>query len=192
MTGLIILAAGSSSRLGTPKQNLIYKGKTLLQHALSAANNSGCKPVVLVLGANKEAILPQMGDSPITIVYNTDWQQGMSTSIHIGIAELQKTPGIDSVIIMLCDQPFVDGSLIKSMLQKQKESRKGIIVCAYNNTLGVPVLFAGKYFAELLLLKGNDGAKKLLSIFTDDIAVIDFAKGAVDIDTIGDYEGLAR
>lgn len=190
MTGVVILAAGSSSRLGTPKQILMYKGQTLLQHAVSAANNSGCKPIVLVLGANSEAILMQAQDSHVSIIHNADWQQGMSTSIHLGITELQKTPGIDSAIIMLCDQPFVDDVLLNNILQKYQKSHKGIIACTYNNTLGVPVLFEKKYFDQLLLLKGNDGAKKLLSAYADDIAVVDFVKGAVDIDTIGDYEGL--
>jgi len=190
MTGIIILAAGSSSRLGKPKQNLIYQGETLLQHALSAAIDSGCKPIVLVLGANKEVIIPQIANETVSVVYNANWEQGMSTSIHTGITELKKTEDINSVLIMLCDQPFVDVGLIKNILQKHTESRKGIVACAYNDTLGVPVLFDKKYFDDLLALKGHEGARKLLTAYAADIAVVDFVKGAVDIDTIGDYEGL--
>src|ERR1700712_1639432 len=192
MTGIIILAAGSSSRLGKPKQNLIYKGKTLLQHAITVAIGSGCQPVFLVLGANSGYVLPHVGEAGVAIVHNKHWEQGMSTSIHLGITELQKTPGVDSAIIMLCDQPFADAALINTMLQKHSLSRKGIIACAYNNTLGVPVLFDAKYFSDLLNLKGHEGAKKLLTAYADDIAQVDFAQGAVDIDTMEDYEGLVE
>lgn len=192
MTGIIILAAGESSRLGRPKQNLLYQGKTLLQHALAAAIGSACRPVILVLGANSEDILPLVGKFPVSIVHNPDWQQGMSGSIHIGITELQKIPGVDSAIIMLCDQPFVDAELMAQILQKQTESGKDIIACAYNDTLGVPVLFDKKYFPQLLTLQGHDGAKKLLLAYAEDIATVDFAQGAIDVDTMEDYEGLNR
>jgi molybdenum cofactor cytidylyltransferase len=190
MTSIIILAAGESSRLGKPKQNLLYQGKTLLQHTLTTAVNSGCQPIILVLGANNESIVSLIDETRVKIVYNADWQEGMSSSIRIGITELQKTNYTDSAIIMLCDQPFVDAALIDKIQHQHSQTQKGIIACAYNNTLGVPVLFAQKYFAELLLLKGNEGAKKLLGIYADDISSVDFPKGAVDIDTMEDYESL--
>lgn len=190
MTGIIILAAGESKRLGKPKQNLMYNGKTLLQHAVSAAICSACSPIIVVLGANSESVLPEIEGHAVQLVHNPDWQQGMSTSIHLGINLLQKTEGIDSAIIMLCDQPFADDKLINHIVQTHSGSGKGIVACAYNNTLGVPVLFDQKYFAHLLQLQGHEGAKKLLGVYTDDIAVVDFAQGAVDIDTMEDYEGL--
>jgi molybdenum cofactor cytidylyltransferase len=190
MTGIIILAAGNSSRLGKPKQNLMYNGKTLLQHAVSAAICSVCRPIIVVLGANSDSIEPEIAGHDIQLIHNVDWEQGMSTSIHLGITELQKTEDIDSAIIMLCDQPFANDQLLAQLQQKHQESRKGIIACAYNNTLGVPVLFDQKYFADLLALEGHEGAKKLLGVYTDDIATVEFEKGAVDIDTMEDYEGL--
>src|SRR6187402_3361996 len=102
MTGIVILAAGGSSRLGQPKQNLIFKGKNLLQHAVNAAIGSGCEPVIVVLGANTQTILPEVDEGEVCIVHNADWQQGMSTSIRAGITQLLKTPGISGAIIMLC------------------------------------------------------------------------------------------
>jgi molybdenum cofactor cytidylyltransferase len=192
MTGIVLLAAGSSSRLGRPKQNLVFKGKTLVQHALDAAINSGCSPVVVVLGANKETIEPTIGDKPVTVIHNPDWQQGMATSVKAGITQLQKTPDISTAIIMLCDQPFVDALLLQQLLQTQLQTGKGIIACAYRDTLGVPVLFHQEYFAALLDLTGDQGAKKLLAMYPNDVASVDFPKGGVDIDTIADYEGLTR
>jgi molybdenum cofactor cytidylyltransferase len=190
MTGLIILAAGESSRLGKPKQNLVYRGKTLLQHAIAAGICSACTPVIVVLGAYADEILPEIEGHAITIVNNPDWQHGMSTSIKSGIAELQKTDGIDSAIIMLSDQPFADEALLTQLISQHQRSKKGIIACEYNNTLGVPVLFQQKYFAALLKLNGHDGAKKILGLYADDVGSVPFPKGAVDIDTVEDYEGL--
>jgi molybdenum cofactor cytidylyltransferase len=189
MTGIIILAAGSSSRLGTPKQNLIYKDQTLLQRAIETARVSECNPIIVILGANATVIRPTIQNSAINIIQNPDWQEGMASSIRLGIMELQRIePTITSIIVMLCDQPFVTPLLIDQLIQTKSE--KGIVACAYNKTIGVPVLFDAKYFSELLLLKGNDGAKKLLLKYPDDVATIPFPLGSVDIDTVEDYEKL--
>ncbi|RKR84831.1 molybdenum cofactor cytidylyltransferase [Mucilaginibacter gracilis] len=189
-TGIIILAAGSSSRLGEPKQNLIYQGKTLLQHAVSAAIASACRPVIVVLGANAQTIQSQIANQAIQIIHNPNWQQGMASSINAGISHLQKTPNIQGAVIMLCDQPFANHTLINQLLQAHTQSGKGIVASLYNNTQGVPAFFHQKYFHHLLALQGHQGAKKLLTAYADDIATVPFDKGAIDIDTMADYEGL--
>jgi molybdenum cofactor cytidylyltransferase len=190
MTGIIILAAGSSSRLGEPKQNLVYKGKTLLQNAIDTAISSLCKPVIIVLGANADVTKATIENLPVNILKNEFWQEGMASSIRLGITELKKIePKASSVILMLCDQPFVDTSLINKLVQSQSE--KGIVASAYNDTIGVPVLFDELYFEELLQLKGQEGAKTLLLKYPDDIVMIGFHLGSVDIDTIEDYEKLS-
>jgi len=189
MPGIIILAAGSSGRLGSPKQNLIYKGQTLLQRAIKTAVASACGPVIVVLGANENVIRQSIEGSKATIVYNADWQEGMASSIRVGITALKKKhPESDAVILMLCDQPFVDTSLLNQFVQKR--SAKGIIACAYNDTIGPPVLFDAFYFDDLLLLKGQEGAKKLLMKHQHDIVTIQFPLGSVDIDTVEDFERL--
>jgi len=189
MTGIIILAAGSSSRLGRPKQNLIYKGKTLLQRAIETASASICEPAIVVLGANIEAIGPTIEGLPIDIVKNPDWQEGIASSIRLGIHELRKIePKADSIILMLCDQPFADASLLNQLVQKKLT--KGMVACAYNNTVGPPVLFDAAYFDELLLLKGQEGAKKILLRYPDYVVSVPFAQGSIDIDTIEDFEKI--
>jgi molybdenum cofactor cytidylyltransferase len=190
MTGLIILAAGQSSRMGRPKQNLQYKGKSLLQHAVHTAMASECRPIVVVLGAYAANILTGIKNEPIIVIHNPQWAEGMASSIRAGIAELEKQEDIDSAIIMLCDQPFVDAALINNLIQLKTKSGKGIVACAYQNTLGVPVLFDKSYFAQLLFLKGNEGAKKLLTQYGNDLAAIPFAPGDIDIDTPTDYNKL--
>ena len=189
MTGIIILAAGSSSRLGKPKQNLVYKGQTLLQRAIETACSSVCKPVIVILGANAEVIRPTIDGSNVNLIQNSDWNEGMASSIRSGISELQKLElKADSLILMLCDQPFVDTSLLDQLVQKK--STKGIVACAYNDTAGPPVLFDAVYFDELLLLKGQEGAKKLLLKYPDDVVAVPFPWGDIDIDTVEDFEKL--
>ena len=192
MTGVIILAAGSSSRLGTPKQNLIYLGQTLLQRTIETALVSVCQPVIVVLGANENVIRPTIEAMPVNIISNADWQEGMASSIRLGIKEIQIIePNIASVILMLCDQPFIDFSILNVLVKTQTNDRIGIAACAYNNTIGAPVLFDSIYFGDLLMLKGQEGAKKLLLKYSDKVVSIPFPLGSVDIDTVEDYEKIS-
>ncbi|MGF7039494.1 nucleotidyltransferase family protein [Mucilaginibacter lappiensis] len=194
MTGLIILAAGASSRLGTPKQNLIYQGQTLLQRAIHTALTSACcEKIVVVLGANEGVIRPNISDHQIHITYNPNWQEGIASSIRLGITELQKLePNIKAAILMLCDQPFVDPLLIYQLTERKAENNNGIVACAYKDTLGVPALFDASYFPQLLMLQGKEGAKKLIKAFSHDVLPVAFPLGAIDIDTMDDYEGLGE
>ncbi|MDN3579923.1 nucleotidyltransferase family protein [Mucilaginibacter flavus] len=192
MTGIIILAAGSSSRFGSPKQNLVYQGKTLLQRAIQTAITSACCDCVLVvLGANEGEIRPSISDQQIHITYNPHWSEGMSTSIRQGISEIQRLePLVTSVILMLCDQPFVDPFLLYQLTERRAENDHGIVACEYKNTLGVPALFGQSYFGHLKELQGQEGAKKLIGLYPDDVVSVPFALGAIDIDTIEDFEKL--
>jgi molybdenum cofactor cytidylyltransferase len=144
-----------------------------------------------VLGANAHLLQNEISGLPVHVVYNKKWHGGMSTSLSSGLAALLEiSPGTDSSVFMVCDQPFVTPSLIDELVIKKEESDKGIIACAYNNTLGTPVLFSNKYFDELLCLQGAYGAKKMISQHPGDVATVDFPAGAVDIDTLADYEAL--
>jgi molybdenum cofactor cytidylyltransferase len=189
MTGVIILAAGGSSRLGQPKQNLLFRGKTLLQHAVETAQRSNGKPVFVVLGANAGQIAHTIDAN---IIFNKDWNEGMASAIRISIKELTKYPAVTSVILMLCDQPFVSAALLNALIVKQTETGKPIVACAYNGTLGVPVWFDRALFSELLLLQGLDGAKTVISAHPEEVATVTFEQGGIDIDTPADYERLTR
>ncbi|RZA02556.1 MAG: nucleotidyltransferase family protein [Sphingobacteriaceae bacterium] len=190
MIGLIILAAGSSSRLGKPKQNLVFQGSTLLQRSIKAALDSDCQQVVVVLGANLSVIEPTIKNEPVQIIHNLDWEKGMSSSISSGLAALLKTnTQLQSVILMLCDQPFADTSIINQLIQASANN-KPLVACNYNGTIGVPALFYKSYFNELLALQGNEGAKKLLLKYSNDLHTVPFPLGMIDIDTIGDFERL--
>ena len=190
MTGIIILAAGSSSRLGQPKQNLVFKGKTLLQRAVETAVASICEPVVVVLGANDAVIKPTIAAYDVAIIENADWAEGMASSIRAGLKQiLLLNPAIESVILMLCDQPFVDTYLINMLVAAQ--AKAGICASAYHDTIGPPVLFDAIYFEDLLKLEGSKGAKKVMHKYPEKVKEIPFDSGGIDIDTIKDYEQLA-
>jgi molybdenum cofactor cytidylyltransferase len=182
-TGIILLAAGSSSRLGRAKQLIEFQGKTLIQKAIDEANKCQADSLVVVLGANSELIQSGFEPSSAPFIINQDWQQGMSSSMQAGLRFLMEKEVIDHVVLMLCDQPFVDASLLDELITTKETSGKGIVAAAYSSTLGVPALFDRRYFEELLQLTGSEGAKKVIFKHQAEVRALDFPLGAVDLDT---------
>lgn len=191
-TGIIILAAGNSSRLGQPKQLLQFEGKSLINRAIDTAADAHLQGTVLILGANLELILKEIRNRKVNISINNNWREGMASGMQKGLEFLEKKITPDQVILKLCDQPFVDSELLKLLVKKQNESGKGIIACHYNGVFGVPVLFTRKYFEELKSLKGSEGAKKMVYTHQEDLAYVEFPNAAIDIDTLEDYKRLTN
>lgn len=189
-TGIIILAAGESSRLGYPKQIAKYKDKTLLQFAIDAANGCEAHKRILVLGANRDEIKKTFPGSSIPNIPNPHFEKGMSSSLKIGLEYMLKFDPPDQVIIMLCDQPFVDAKILNKLIATQAKEGKGIVACGYSKTVGVPILFGKAYFKELMGLKGDEGAKKIALAHEEDLVSIPFPKGKIDIDTEEDLLSL--
>lgn len=191
LTGIVILAAGSSSRLGQPKQLLSYKNTSLLKNTITEASPVTNTAVIVVTGSNHELIEKEITDPEIKTIFNPDWELGMSSSITKGLKELLRSyPDIEKCIFAVCDQPFVTTKVFENLISKHEKTEKGIIASAYSETLGTPVLFHKKYFTELLQLKGQEGAKKMINRFLEDTAKVPFEKGNIDIDTIEDYNQL--
>lgn len=187
---IIILAAGNSSRLGFPKQNVQFQGKTLLERTVLEAKKV-CKNIILVLGAQDFADFAN--DDKITVVQNKNWQSGMGSSVKTGITHLYKNHSpVQNIIISVCDQPFISSQIFAALILKKKKSNKNIVACKYQNIFGVPVLFDTKYLQELLQLEDGEGAKTLLQKFGTDIDCIVFEKGYIDIDTLQDVENLMQ
>jgi len=192
-TGIIILAAGSSSRFGNTKQLLHFKGKTLLQHTMEEAAEAGAEPVVVVTGANADEISKEIKNEKVEIVFNKNWEQGMASGIVMGLKNaIILNKELENIIITVCDQPFVSSSLFQQLFQKQNESAKHIVASAYADTIGTPALFTIKYFVALMGLTGDQGAKGLLKKHSKDLATVDFPDGYIDIDTQEDYENLLK
>ena len=192
-TAVIILAAGNSSRLGVPKQTLLYQGRSLVRRMTGEADSAELNPVIVVTGAYSTEVSAELTGCGVHLVYNAHWQKGMGSGIAAGMLKLQMMgSGVENVIIAVCDQPYVSAQLFRRLIEKEAESGMGIVACAYADTLGTPVLFGQRYFEALLQLNGNSGAKKLLELYRYDVAEIPFPQGSIDIDTVADYEKLKK
>jgi molybdenum cofactor cytidylyltransferase len=190
---IVILAAGKSARLGSPKQLLSYKGKNLLKHAVDTAFGTGCQSVFVVLGANIELLRKELKEELVTIAENTGWEEGMASSIRCGLENIMKS-GIspDSVIFMVCDQPYVSSSLLLSLVEKKQETGLPIVASMFDDKKGTPALFDKTIFPELMKLTGDKGARKLISDNPGKVATVLFPRGETDIDTASDYELLKK
>lgn len=187
---MIILAAGASVRMGTPKQLLSYRGRSLLRHITIEAIASVCEPIIVVLGAYAQQIRQEV-QLPVQVVENLDWNQGMSASIKSGIQELNTaTNNIEAVVLAVCDQPFVSAQIINQLVEAYYYTEKPIIASEYSGTLGVPALFSHRFFSELRDLKETEGAKQIIKKYRYEVYCIPFPEGAIDIDTPNEYEKL--
>ena len=190
--GLLLLAAGSSSRLARPKQLLPYQGQTLLRRAAEVAVASPCRPLVLVTGALHDELLPEIKDLPFHVVRNDAWADGMGGSIAAGLAELEtaaETPPVDAVIVMLCDQPLLTEDVLGRLIVQFQATGQPVVASAYAGTQGVPALFGRAVFPQLLALRGTGGARELLQQYNH-LPTIDFPGGATDVDTEAQYAAL--
>jgi molybdenum cofactor cytidylyltransferase len=191
--GLLLLAAGASSRLGQPKQLLPYQGKTLLRHAAEVAAASGCGPLVLVTGAWHEELLAEVAGLPFAATRNEHWEDGMGSSIRAGLAALEGArgrAGQPAVVVMLCDQPLLTPAVLQALVRQFQATGQAVVASAYGGTRGVPALFSRALFAELRELAGPTGARELLRRHAQ-LPAVDFPGGEVDVDTWAQYEALA-
>jgi molybdenum cofactor cytidylyltransferase len=189
--GIIILAAGASSRLGRPKQLLPYNNKTLLQHTLQTAQASIAQPVVIVLGADAEKVQNEITGNNVYKVMNAEWKEGMASSIRCGLKALAEvSPAAEGVILMVCDQPFVTASILNDLIAAHQKTGKPVVACGYKDTFGPPVFFHNSLFSELLELKGDIGARGVVRQHVDAVEVIPFPDGTFDVDTEADYERI--
>lgn len=191
-TAIIILAAGASSRMGAPKQLLLVDGKTLIKRICETAMDTPCHPIVTVLGANRNLIRKETERMPITIIDNPQWENGMSSSIKMGLAGAYMTEkAIEAAIFLTVDMPYVSAELINKMIAKAESDEKTeIVACKYDNQIGIPVLLKRTLFTDLLELTGDEGAKKVVLKNKDKTAFIDFPEGKLDLDTIDEYRNF--
>jgi molybdenum cofactor cytidylyltransferase len=191
--GIIILAAGASSRMGNPKQLLQFKKHSLLQHATSVALAANANPVIVVLGNNSDSLLTEISAKKTDIVFNEKWKEGIASSIRYGLYRLQEIyPATNSALLMVCDQPFVTTALLNSLIHTQKETGKSIVASAYDDAIGTPALFHKSLFPQLLSLSGDTGARKIIQQHPEQVAKVSFPQGGIDIDTATDYERLTK
>lgn len=188
----IVLAAGASSRLGQPKQLLMYRGESLLERAIRLANEAGAAPVLAIVGANRELILSAVKFGSSMVVINEQWAQGISTSIHAGLDALNETAADASgVLMMACDQPRLTADHLRGLTNRfALQAEPSIVASEYAGVLGIPAVFPRKVFAELRALQGDKGARALLVDPPCPLIPVPFAGGEVDIDWPDDLSAL--
>jgi molybdenum cofactor cytidylyltransferase len=186
----LILAAGSSSRLGSPKQLLEYKQKTLTEHAISTTLAAGISQVYVVLGYAFEAIRDTISHLPVHIIHHQAWKEGIGSSIRTGTNFIEKENHFDAILIMLCDQPHISSDHLIALVQGYSRQNKSIIATGYGRHAGVPALFDQKIFPSLKELKGDSGAKNIISKNREDVFLINFEQAGIDIDTPEDLRNL--
>ena len=187
--GLVILAAGESSRLGFyPKQLLEFKGKTLIRHAAENALSSKADLVSVVLGAQAESLKDGIEDLAVEIVINENWPDGMASSLQKGLHKLLAIePDLSALCITLCDQPLVDSGIIDRLIETFQTGDSLIVASAYAETSGVPAVFSSRLFDELLALESSQGAKKVIVKHLDRVKKIPVPEAFYDIDTRHDF-----
>jgi molybdenum cofactor cytidylyltransferase len=194
--GIIVLAAGASSRMGQPKQLLRFEGETLLNRAIRVGLETQCCPVIVVLGSAAETLQEGINASRARIVVNQSWAEGMSSSIRCGLHELEAaaTDKIDAAIFMLCDQPLITSDIVRRLVDVYHSRRTLLVASEYEasgeKTRGVPALFSRALFPELMELRGAQGAKRVIARHVAEATVIAVPEAAFDVDTADDYRAL--
>lgn len=178
----IILAAGSSSRMGQSKQLLPWKGETLLTHTVNLALASRIGHVYVVLGSNEEEHRKIVKHLPVSLVVNEGWARGMGSSLKAGLAEAKKIS--DAVLIMVCDQPFVTSQHLNHIIEHFEKTDQQIVASKYLDTVGVPALFGKKMFDELMNIGDEEGARKVITRHDPGIVLL---QSGEDLDTPDDY-----
>ena len=190
--GVILLAAGASTRLGQPKQLLMFGDLTLLDHCIHVAHGSNADSIIVVVGAKPHSVNTQVSDKT-HIANNVYWQEGMSSSIRLGIKTLVEVdPLAEGAILMVCDQPYVTSLLLNTLIATHQTTGKPIVASGYDNTFGPPAFFHKKLFPELLQLDGDVGAKAVVQQHADEVELVLFPQGNIDIDTVADYQKLLK
>ena len=211
-TAAIILAAGSSSRMGGGRHKLLLPldERPVLAHVIDAALASRARPVVVVLGhragqvrAEVAAYLARPG---VIVVENPDYLQGMSTSMHVGLATLvegtyqgvgqqeRSQAGVDSALIMLGDQPLITAQVIDALISARKASGKRIVAALYGGKRGNPTLFAASLFGELMEVTGDEGGRRVLERHREEVESVELGDAAAsfDVDTWEAYQEVVE
>lgn len=186
---IVVLAAGASRRLGQPKQLLAAGQKVLVQHTVEECVASEVGPVYVVLGAYADRIRPHLSQHGCQILYNEKWAEGIGSSLRYGLSQMPYKE-MDGVIVVLGDQPYFKGKLLKQIVEKQKKTKAKIIISKYTSAAGPPSLFMQEIFPELLQLTGDEGAKPIVKKYRAEVDYVSFPAGYIDIDIADDLSHL--
>lgn len=196
-TAAIILAAGTSSRMGEAGNKLLLPlaNRPVLAHVLQAALGSQARPLLLVLGHQAREIraqLPELAEAAMEIVVNADYAQGQSTSLKAGLRALLTTyanQDLTGVIFLLGDQPMITSALIDRLITLRARTGQPIALPLYRGQRGNPVVFSLELAPQLLQISGDEGGRSLIRRYAHAIATLEVDKEEtnLDVDTWAAY-----
>ena len=186
----ILLAAGTSSRLGEPKQLLAFRGQPLVRHVAEQALASRLAGLTVVVGNRGPEVTAALAGLRVAVVDNPSYQQGQSTSLRAGLVAFPLQP--DAAMIILVDQPFVDAALIDRLIGLFEESGAPVVAPRFGSQRGNPVVFDRSLLPELLTVVGDTGARDVVAKHRDRLVTLELPDGQafVDVDTWEDYRKL--
>ena len=186
----VVLAAGRSSRMA-PRNKLLelVEGKTIVVRVAEVALASRADPVIVVTGCDAERIAAALAGLKATIVHNAAFEDGLSSSLKVGLKALP--PDSDGALILLGDMPAVEGPVL-SALMAAFTGRDAICVPVHQGRRGNPVLWGCGYFAEMMRLTGDSGAKSLMTLHADRVTEVAVGSDSIfaDVDTPADLARL--
>lgn len=189
MIPAILLAAGASSRHKEHKLLAPFQEHTLIEHTVKVFRNAQVNPILVVVGSEGNRVENQIEKYDVDIVYNAEWSQGMGKSIAKGLeACLSKYPQSEAAIISVCDQAYLNTETIQNLVDANKLNPNRIIISRYAEGNGPPSLFPKSYFADLLALSDDSGAKSIVKANLNKVETIQFEKGYIDLDTSEDFD----
>jgi molybdenum cofactor cytidylyltransferase len=184
------MAAGGSSRMGEPKQLLLWKNKTLVENAVQSALGVSKADVYVVFGASHAQVEEVLKPYDLKTIYNPDWKQGLGNSIACGVKHV-KDLKYDGVLVILADQPLITSEDLENFIIEFRQGNKNIIASKYENeSIGVPVIFDKSYIDELTQLNEDKGAKSFIKKHSENVSVISMGNKLADIDTQEAYQKL--
>lgn len=186
----VILAAGGSTRFGSPKQLVRWGDKTFIEQVVDSALASEASPVVVVLGAEVEQSRALLRSRPVEIVLNPAWVEGQSVSMQAGLAVLPTHAG--GVLFLLVDLPGVTPALLDELIQRHRETLAPLIWPEFEGQRGNPVLFDRALFPELRQIRGDMGGRPLLLKYKDQAERVIVAEAAIlqDVDRPEDLAAI--
>ena len=185
---VVVLAAGSSSRFGSPKQLVRVNGRPLMHTVVSRAVELAGHSVTVVLGANAGELAPLLKHSPASVAVNRDWPEGIASSIREGLKHAPSTA--DGVLIALADQAAVTTEDLRRLAGAWRRNPNAIAAAQYAGAVGVPAIFPRWCFRELNELRGDRGAQVLLQRHVDRLVRLPMPSAELDIDRPEDLLAL--